>query len=479
MRQTLSLIIWKEYIAKVELCRALIRTSKQKFQIEPDINGDVIPTPSSTKIDSYGNDLIEIAPGINLDNIQAGPSTKKKEKEHFNNENTAKPKPNKSIRMTAITKTGFNSPLSAFNGTSQFHFKKNIENVREYKEFLDLFKPEMYEILSNAVQKSDDMNSLLELDLVKILGEIEEMSKGIGYWLNRIDGILMNINNYTPLKGSSFIPLPTYVENKKATINVKNDDEKCFKYSLLAKYVNRTNDTKVEQNYACVKDRYNFSMMAYPVSFEDVHKFEKENPGVSINVYINPLKVCDEGKYDHHDLLLSGDRKSKTYYCRITNLGKFVGARMSRHGHSVVLCKRCFKCYSKSKSPFTAEHRLREHTIYCNKNKPLAPILPAPKTFVKFENWGATNKHTFVIYVDFEYLLEKELDAQQNNNTKIIHHHEVMNFCYYIKTSDDVSSELLEQHNIENGPVVFRGNSSMDKGEIVANLWTKLLKSPK
>ncbi|VVC29904.1 Zinc finger C2H2-type [Cinara cedri] len=45
-------------------------------QIEPDINRGVIPTPSSTKIDSYGNDQIEIAPGINVDNIQAEPSTK-------------------------------------------------------------------------------------------------------------------------------------------------------------------------------------------------------------------------------------------------------------------------------------------------------------------------------------------------------------------------------------------------------------------
>ncbi|VVC32333.1 Hypothetical protein CINCED_3A004922 [Cinara cedri] len=48
----------------------------ENSQIEPDINRDVIPTPSYTKIDSYGNDQIEITPEINVNNIQAGPSTK-------------------------------------------------------------------------------------------------------------------------------------------------------------------------------------------------------------------------------------------------------------------------------------------------------------------------------------------------------------------------------------------------------------------
>ena len=42
---------------------------------------------------------------------------------------------------------------------------------------------------------------------------------------------LEEVNNvdYRPLKGSSYIPLPKELANKKAIINLKNTDKECFK----------------------------------------------------------------------------------------------------------------------------------------------------------------------------------------------------------------------------------------------------------
>src|SRR6218665_4044044 len=39
----------------------------------------------------------------------------------------------------------------------------------------------------------------------------------------------VNTVTYKPLKGSSYISLPVELANKKAIINMKNDDNKCFK----------------------------------------------------------------------------------------------------------------------------------------------------------------------------------------------------------------------------------------------------------
>ena len=37
---------------------------------------------------------------------------------------------------------------------------------------------------------------------------------------------------YAPLGGSSYIPLPKFLEAKKAIINPKNEDDECFKWAI-------------------------------------------------------------------------------------------------------------------------------------------------------------------------------------------------------------------------------------------------------
>lgn len=92
----------------------------------------------------------------------------------------------------------------------------------------------------------------------------------------------------------------------------------------------------------------------------------------------------------------------------------------------MLLCKRCFKSYS----GVTAEQRLQFHKINCNKNEPLLPVLPSPETFMKFEHWERTRKHPFAIYADFESLLQKNDSNISNNNTSIIHNHDIMSYCF-------------------------------------------------
>ena len=37
---------------------------------------------------------------------------------------------------------------------------------------------------------------------------------------------------YVPLGGSSYIPLPVFLAAKKAIINLRNEDDKCFKWEI-------------------------------------------------------------------------------------------------------------------------------------------------------------------------------------------------------------------------------------------------------
>ena len=39
---------------------------------------------------------------------------------------------------------------------------------------------------------------------------------------------------YNPLNASNYVPLPTQIAKKKAVLNIVNNDEKCFIWSILA-----------------------------------------------------------------------------------------------------------------------------------------------------------------------------------------------------------------------------------------------------
>jgi len=136
------------------------------------------------------------------------------------------------------------------------------------------------------------------------------------------------------------------------------------------------------------------------------------------------------------------------------------------------MCKRCFKTYF----GVDAHQRLKDHKLNCNKNKLMNPSLQKLNTHMKFTNWNRTQKHPFSIYTDFESLLQKENDSDNESNTRIIHHHDVMSYCYYVKPSDDIPKELLEKYDIKRrNPVVCRGDSSFSKGEVAKKFLQEIL----
>jgi hypothetical protein len=51
--------------------------------------------------------------------------------------------------------------------------------------------------------------------------------------LVNVENIDFKLREYKPLSGSSYIELPEWINNEKATINIKNEDQKCFKYFML------------------------------------------------------------------------------------------------------------------------------------------------------------------------------------------------------------------------------------------------------
>jgi hypothetical protein len=143
---------------------------------------------------------------------------------------------------------------------------------------------------------------------------------GSGWTLTVILRFVIRIGQCRPLVGSSFIPTPKLLERKQSLINVCNpDDNMCFAWAVLSALCPCQENTERVSKYRPYLNMINLTGLTFPLSVNEVAKFEKINPNISVNVYaydedeqdLIPKHVTKCGKRENHvDLLpLSSKRK--------------------------------------------------------------------------------------------------------------------------------------------------------------------------
>ena len=136
----------------------------------------------------------------------------------------------------------------------------------------------------------------------------EFQERELGWTLKSILNLVVNIYKFSPMRGSSYIDLPPFIKNKKACINVENEDDECFKWAILsALYPARMGANRVT-NYVPYKNDLNFKAINFPVDPRKVSKFEKQN-NISVNVYY--LKKKQGETFDVLHRHLTADKKEK------------------------------------------------------------------------------------------------------------------------------------------------------------------------
>ena len=101
------------------------------------------------------------------------------------------------------------------------------------------------------VDDNKSIHKVLRNQKEKLMRKIDRFTNhGSGWVVNRISQHAILINKYKPLKGKSFIKLPDWINNKKATINIKNKDDKCFIYCLGRRFAKEpaTKDLQLVSN---------------------------------------------------------------------------------------------------------------------------------------------------------------------------------------------------------------------------------------
>ena len=88
--------------------------------------------------------------------------------------------------------------------------------------------------LVETITESSDLSDILNTMTGIILEKIQQFqNNGSGWLFENGESFDINIDPFEPLSGSSYISLPKNLEDKKAIINVRNEnDYECFKWSI-------------------------------------------------------------------------------------------------------------------------------------------------------------------------------------------------------------------------------------------------------
>ena len=286
----------------------------------------------------------------------------------------------------------------------------------------------------------NEMADEIEEEIQKV-----ENSEGSGYTFVKVIKLVLHTTKWEPIYGSSYIPLDPYLANKKAIINMKNEDDKCFMWCVLrALYPKDKNAERIDKDLKSKQDNINMKGICYPVSLKAIDHFEHLNPNISISVLgynkedrVFPLRISKYTGCDYDIVLLllkeaekgeSGEIKEKTHYTLVKNKSALIASQINSHEHKRHLCLNCFNSFN---SPETLE----KHKEYCYENESIKTNMPSPNTYLRFKNFLYSEKAPFAVYADFESLIKPldNCDPDPNKSyTKKYQKHEPISFSYYI-----------------------------------------------
>ena len=188
---------------------------------------------------------------------------------------------------------------------------------------------------------------------------------------------------YEPLGASSYIPLPGFLAAKKAIINLKNEDDECFKWAITwALNPVEKNSKRIDIKLREKSEVLNWEGLQFPVNLSDINKFGNHNSSVSCNVLgyenlVDPLRISKH-KYKREStvnlLLISDD--TKQHYCWIKVM---LSLQTSKHDHVRHVCFRCLNTFNSDKS-------LASHHDYCKSYEAIKIELPEEGSKISFKN---------------------------------------------------------------------------------------------
>ena len=142
--------------------------------------------------------------------------------------------------------------------------------------------------------------------------------------------------------------------------------------------------------------------------------------------------------------------KYKKHYTTIKSLSRLLTSMNSKHKEKQHYCNNCLQSFS------TEEIR-DDHYGYCRKNEPVSIEMPTKNPIVEFTNDQRQFKVPFVMYADFESILEPIQGGSDNPNkssTRGVNSHKPSGWCLHSK---------FTHGNVKNPTAQYRGTNCVER----------------
>ena len=166
--------------------------------------------------------------------------------------------------------------------------------------------------------KMEDIEEDMEESIKKMCNSfIEDQRQGSNWTVDKV--ITIHMARYRPLRGSNYIPLPIKLRSKHPIINVKNKDNNCFMWSVLAALHPGNHNSDRVREYQTYATELNFDAISFLMRMADIPKFEKQNQ-IYVNVFgyekgdVFPIHITTH-RYDKHVYLLMTSDRKKSHFC--------------------------------------------------------------------------------------------------------------------------------------------------------------------
>ena len=218
----------------------------------------------------------------------------------------------------------------------------------------------------------------------------DEQLEGSGFVLNGIVNVILEIYKVNDIQASSWVELPEKYKNNKSIINIKNDDQFCFLWCILAHLFPVEDHKNRTSNYSIHTNKLILNGLEFPMKIKDIPKFENLN-NLNVNVFeltktvLTPIHNNTNYDQPQIDLLLY-----QNHYCLITQLHCLI----NKDSHMKWVCRRCL-------TAFSSEDILSQHIDRCQKQQP-TNITFSWKDHLKFEDYHMKVPIPIRVYADFE-----------------------------------------------------------------------------
>ena len=267
-------------------------------------------------------------------------------------------------------------------------------------------------ILMTELFEGRDINDLIQRMVAHIKTQVENPRiPESGFTLNKIMHLYINFHRLTLTRGSSFIELLEWIKTKKAVINPQNKDEECFKWAVDAALHHEDIQHHPERIILLrsYEKQYNWKGVEFPVFIKKIDKFEKNNPGIAVNVLFSNNKnqnIYTARRSERNvkckkqvNLLMIVDGE-KRHYTTIKFISRLLSKLNGKTRRAYHFCMNCL-------NGFRTESARDKHYEYCSSNGHVKVKMPTEKEkWLKFHDGQYQFKVPFMLYADFESILK-------------------------------------------------------------------------